>query len=423
MIALPQISAKTQPLTTNKEAELLVYCANTKIDPETAAKIKQLVIAEIDWNYLIKIAIWHRVQTLLYSSLKETCPDEVPQSILESLHTHCQKITLNNLLLAHKLVNILKLLTANNIRAIPFKGPVLATLAYGNLALRKFGDLDILVNKQDIPKTIELLQAQKYQTKKYLTEAQKELQEVFCEYSLLSEDGMILIDLHWEFTPTYFAFKPNFDVLWKRLQPISLAGSDILQLSLEDSILYLCVHGCKDLWQRLSWICDIAELIKSHPELQWTKLLEQAKREGCERMLLLGLFLAEDIQKISLPEEVQQKIHKNPIITTLATEVKEKLWIQSDEPLDVFERSFWSWRLAFHFRVMESFKHRALLCLFVLRFAMTPKDKDYVSLPLPKSLSSLYYLIRPIRLIIKFGLTPLKRGLDLCNSWLSDQKL
>jgi hypothetical protein len=135
--------------------------------------------------------------------------------------------------------------------------------------------------------------------------------------------------------------------------------------------------------------------------------------------LLLGLFLAADIQKINLPETVQQKIHKHPLIKTLATEVKARLWMQIDEPLDVFERSFWSWRLAFHFRVMESWKHKILLCLFVLRFAITPKDKDYVALPLPASLSGLYYIIRPIRLMLKFGLTPLKRGLDLCVSWLS----
>jgi len=422
MIASPQISAPAQLFSINKEIELLVYCANTKLDPEIVAKIKQLVTAEIDWNYLIKIAIWHRVQTLLYSSLKETCPNDVPQDVLAYLHSHCQKITLNNLFLTHKLVNILNLLADHDIRAIPFKGSVLAASAYGNLALRKFSDLDILVKKQDIPKTIELLQSQKYQTKGYLTEARQELQEVFCEYSLLSEDGRVFIDLHWEFTPTYFAFKPNFDTLWERLQPISLAGHDILQLSLEDSLLYLCVHGCKDLWQRLSWICDIAELIKSHPAIQWTELLEQAKKQGCERMLLLGLLLAEDIQKICLPEIVQQRIAQSHIIKVLATEVKTRLWMHIDEPLDVFERSFWSWRLAFHFRVMESWKHRILLCLFVLRFAIAPKDKDYVAVPLPNSLSGLYYVIRPIRLTMKFGLTPLKRGLDWCASWLSDRQ-
>ncbi|WP_427160378.1 nucleotidyltransferase domain-containing protein [Aliinostoc sp. HNIBRCY26] len=421
MITLPQIFAYTQPFSTTKEVELLVYCANTKIDPQTVVKIQQLVTTETDWHYLIKIATWHRVQTLLYTNLKEICPNQVPPNIWEDLHSHCQKITLNNLFLTHKLVNILQLLAKNHIHAIPFKGSVLAVSAYGNLALRKFSDLDILVQKKDIHRTIEILESQNYQSKAYLTEARQELQEVFCEYSLLSADGRVLIDLHWELTPTYFAFKPNFDALWNRLQPISLAGQNILQLSLEDSLLYLCVHGCKDLWQRLAWICDVAELIKLHPEIAWKKLLEQAQKQDCERMLLLGLFLAADIQKLQLPEIIQQRIAQNSIIHTLATEVKTRLWMHIDEPLDVFERSFWSWRLAFHFRVMESWRHKILLCLFVLRFAITPKDQDYVALPLPNYLAGLYYMIRPVRLIIKFGLTPLKRGLDLCASWLSDR--
>ncbi|AFY51131.1 hypothetical protein Nos7524_5414 [Nostoc sp. PCC 7524] len=422
MITLPQISATAPNLITNKEAELLICCAKTKISPETASKIERLLQEEIDWNYLFKIAVWHKVQPLLYMSLKNTCPDKVSPSILAYLQTNCQKITLNNLLLSHRLINILKLLAANNIRAISFKGPILASSAYGNLSLRRFGDLDILVQKQDIPKVIELLKSQKYQLEEYLTETRDELQEVFCEYTLVSDDGIVYIDLHWELTPTYFPYKPKFDQLWERLQPISLAGANVLQLSLEDSILYLCVHGCKDLWERLSWICDLAELITAHPEIQWSKLWEEAKKQNCERMLLLGLFLAQDIQGINLPEAVNQRIQASSIIPKLAAEVKQRLFSQIDAPLDVFERSFWSWRLAFHFRVIESLKYKVLLCLFVCQFALTPKDKDYVALPLPNWLSGLYYLIRPVRLVIKFGINPLQRGIEWCVATFSDRK-
>ncbi|WP_066375537.1 nucleotidyltransferase domain-containing protein [Anabaena sp. CA = ATCC 33047] len=422
MITLPQISAPTPNLNHDKEAELLICLAQTKISQETASKIEMLLQQEIDWNYLLKIAFWHKVQPLLYLNLKNTCPDQVPAKILKCLQTECQRITLNNLFLSHRLISILKFLESNGIRAIAFKGPILATSAYGNLSLRRFGDLDILVEKQDVPEVIELLKTQKYQPQEYLTAARNELQEVFGECSLVSDDGRVFIDLHWELTPTYFPYKPKFNQLWERLEPISLAGNTVRQLSLEDSLLYLCVHGCKDLWQSLSWICDIAELIKAYPQIQWSTLWEEAKKQNCERMLLLGLTLAQDIQGITLPDEVKQRINASAIIPKLAAEVKERLFQQIDAPLDVFERSFWSWRLTFHFRLIENIKYKILLCLFVVQFALTPKDNDYEALPLPNWLASLYFLIRPIRLVIKFGLTPLQRGLEWGVALFSDRK-
>jgi hypothetical protein len=35
--------------------------------------------------------------------------------------------------------------------AIFYKGPALAAMAYGNVALREFSDLDILMKKEDVP--------------------------------------------------------------------------------------------------------------------------------------------------------------------------------------------------------------------------------------------------------------------------------
>ncbi len=61
------------------------------------------------------------------------------------------------LLFAGRLVEILRLLEANNITAIPYKGPVLAASVYDNLVLRQAGDLDILVHSRDVSKAKALI--------------------------------------------------------------------------------------------------------------------------------------------------------------------------------------------------------------------------------------------------------------------------
>jgi len=55
---------------------------------------------------------------------------------------------LHNFFLTKELLELLTLFEAHCIPASPYKGPALAIMAYGNLALRQFSDLNILVHKR-----------------------------------------------------------------------------------------------------------------------------------------------------------------------------------------------------------------------------------------------------------------------------------
>src|SRR3712207_8653927 len=41
------------------------------------------------------------------------------------------------------------------------------------------------------------------------------------------------------------------------------------------SLLILCVHGTKHIWGRLSWICDVAELLRTQPDMDWEYVLDR----------------------------------------------------------------------------------------------------------------------------------------------------
>jgi len=56
---------------------------------------------------------------------------------------------------------------------IPYKGPTLALAVYGNLALREFTDLDILVQTQNVRQAAELLKDRGYQGQFQLGSAQE----------------------------------------------------------------------------------------------------------------------------------------------------------------------------------------------------------------------------------------------------------
>jgi hypothetical protein len=62
----------------------------------------------------------------------------------------------------------------------------------------------------------------------------------------------------------------------------TLAALAYGNLSLENLLLVRCAHGSKHLWERLGWICDVAELIRVRKEKSdWEKVnKEQATALG-----------------------------------------------------------------------------------------------------------------------------------------------
>ena len=158
------------------EIELLLSCARTSKDSESVSQITSLLQGDMDWAYLLRTARQHGMMPLLYWPLSTTCPEAVLQAILNQLRNQLHRNAHRDLVLTAELLKLLVLCEAQGIRAISYKGPTLAALAYGNL-------------------------------------------------------------------------------------------------SLENLLLVRCAHGSKHLWERLGWICDVAELIRVRKRSQIGKRL------------------------------------------------------------------------------------------------------------------------------------------------------
>ena len=102
-------------------------------------------------------ALYHGTIPLLFWNLSRLAPDDVPKTTLNQLKASSNAIACWNLSLTGELLKLLNLFRERGIRALPLKGPALAAAAYGNLSLRQFCDLDILVPKEDMLKAKEVL--------------------------------------------------------------------------------------------------------------------------------------------------------------------------------------------------------------------------------------------------------------------------
>jgi ATP-binding cassette subfamily C protein len=126
------------------------------------------------------------------------------------------------------------------------------------------------------------------------------------------------VELQWEIVPRYFSFSLNLEVLRERLQLVPLGGATVPTVSPEDLLLILCVHVSKHFWERLLWVCDVAEVVKAHRGMDWGRLMERAAALGSERMLLPGLSLAHNLLEADLPKKVLGRVRAHPGVGTRA---------------------------------------------------------------------------------------------------------
>jgi len=377
------------------EVEALICAGQVGCESEKAARLWRLLQGEFDWDYLLSLARPHGMLPLLYRSVQTTCADAVTGDILDQLREHFQRTTQRNLFLTGELLKILGLFTAHQVSAIPFKGPTLAALAYGDVGLREFSDLDILIRKQDVSRAKELLVSCGYQPQVTLTAAQ-EAAFLRSENALLfsRDDIQSIVELHWELTPRYLSSRLDQNHLWERLELTSPAGQGIFTLAPEHLLHFLCVHGAKHGWDCLGWICDVARLVNAHRGLDWGLVLAQARKQGDERMLLVGLSLAGDLLGAAVPATVSEAIEADSVAKALARMIYQRYLYSPDRPQGIVELGL------FHLKAKERLRDKVRYCLHAL---ITPSVADWEFLPLPGALSFLYFLLRPIRLLRKMG--------------------
>jgi hypothetical protein len=311
----------------NAEEELLLCCARTRVDTVTADRIRFLLRQEIDWPYLSGMARQHGVLPLLLESLHATCPEAIPQAVLAQLREHFHANIVHNHYLTSELLKLLDLFETHHIPAMPLKGPALAASAYGDVSLREFTDLDLLVRKQDALAAEDLLVSQGYEPEQQLTRTQRTASlQVRSTREFVRNDGKVRVELHWGLLEWPFVPPLALDGLWRRMGQISVLGTKVWSLSPEELLLFLCVHGAKHLWSSLGWICDVAELARLHRRLDWERTMAQASSVGSERRLLLGLCLARDLLGASLPERVQQWAEADARVQALTNRVRKRLF-------------------------------------------------------------------------------------------------
>jgi hypothetical protein len=376
------------------EKRLLVCCARTKADAPVAQEIRELCAAPLDWEFVVNEAAVNSILPLVARQISAVAPNIAPPAPIERLTKAARANALRSLTLTAELIKIMDLLRAAGIQAMPYKGPVLAVQAYGDVALREFEDLDIILRQRDMAKVNEIAKSLGYRPQHaWVFDSGKRSSVVPGEYDYRDQARGIVVEFHTELTLRHFPVRPDLDEMSQRLVPVLLSGHEIQTFAPEDMLPLLCIHGSKDLWERISWIADISEFVRSHPQLDWSAVFHSADTLRADRMLRVGLALATKLLSAAILDEVSAHVRSDSVAEAVASEIVRRHLARETRERGAGER----------------FKFRRRMVAgaiagwrYSLRLATLPADEDSAAMRLPRPLAPLYALMRPFRLLRQY---------------------
>lgn len=369
---------------------LLTCLARTTLNSDYNARAADLLRGELQWDKFLTLCWRHGLMPLVFSHLLTTFAEFAPPTRRRKIREDFQHNAARNVILAAELCSVLEDFEERAIEALAYKGPAMAIQVYGDLSLRSFVDLDLLIRSHDAALAGSVLTARGYHPHLDLTPAQElMLFRSECDRVYLREGRNIVLELHWAVAPPFFGVKVDIEQVMADCAQIEMCGRKIKVPSAEMLLLLLCVNGTKDLWTVLEPVCSLNELVRRTPQLNWARVITLGREAGVLRMLHLGLSLARDIFDLHLPEQITASIAADQRVTQLASEARRRL-TESEMPLPgLIEKT------SFRVRSREHTRDKLRYC--ALR-ALTPTYRD-CSTELPASLSFLYYGFRPLRLL------------------------
>lgn len=377
----------TAQVTRELEGALLLGLVRAWVNGTDDGSIDELLGRGPDWKRLAADARRHGVVPLI---LRVLSPREgsVPVEFLEDLRRRVAEDGRRSLWLAGELARIARALDARGLPSLALKGPILAARIYGDLGLRPFRDLDILVRQPDLARAAEVLVELGYLAGLPGRVGAGPFWGAAGQMAFHRAPDGAIVELHWRPVQRYFARRIDAGELWHHSRLTTLADVPVRSPSDEDLFVLLCVHGAKHRWSRLGWGCDLALLIRGSPDLDWERIIERARRWRVERMLLLGIRICEELFGVRAPE-LASPAQQDPALRHLASMIVKELLTGVEPPSASFR--FWT----YHLRLQAGWGPQLL---YLIDRATSPSARDLELFKLTRRWLWLYYSVRPLRL-------------------------
>ncbi|HEU0299342.1 MAG TPA: nucleotidyltransferase family protein [Longimicrobium sp.] len=304
------------------EQRIVVQCARALAGSDAEPAVASVLDA--DPGLLIPLAWTHGM--LPYLSRRVAAADEAAaHPSFGPLRAAFLENGVRALHLAGELANVAGILQAAGVVPLAFKGPALAIQAYGDASLRDYGDLDLVVRREELDAAGAALVQAGFQDLSTSAGRAALLRE---GHHLKYRREGVLVEVHWRFAKALFGFTEEVAGLWDRAEALDIRGRRVQALSVPDHLLALAIHSSRAMWSSLdATVCCVRLAGRMAPEA-WHGVAERAREWRCEEALRVSLLLGEHMLGAPYPRELAGRLPPTPGARRLAVRVAAELFLK-----------------------------------------------------------------------------------------------
>jgi hypothetical protein len=332
----------------------------------------------------------HGVLMLLHRALPSI---DAPPALQAALRPLVRERTERALLLVRQLRTLVALLEAEGIAVLPVKGPLLAVLAYRDVAMRgASGDLDLVVRPSELARAVATLRNAGYRRVEPASQ-EHDPERWSREAHLFPPSASIgtLVEIHTDLSGL------PLEAVMERAQRQPLLGHNFRVLAPEDLLLYPTLHAAQHIWSRLIWTADIAALLRQPATIDWTTLLARATAIQARHRLAVTLRLAIDLFHAEVPGSVQAALFHDPRVPRTARLAHRRMRQVSAGVKIPRGFSGLLLRARGELAGCETPARRMTWLLSTI----APNAVDRAAFPLPRGLGWLRWILHPVRLLLR----------------------
>jgi hypothetical protein len=372
------------------EFDLVLECLRRSLHA-TPPSPSQPVPENIDWPALQALAKRHAVIPLVFPYLAPLAPPHAIEPLATAFHSSWAYAQT----LATELEYVLAAFDQAGIESMPFKGPVLAEMLFGDVAARASLDIDVLVQPRDNAAAQAALAASGFIADLLPRPASRPAHD-----PAFYRDN-VRLELHSTFGRPELCPIDSKEV-WSRSLPAVFRGHAIRVMTQEDCILYLSYHLLVHNCERLQWIADLARALAILAETDsGDRLIHSAKDRDLDELLLFAAALAAETLRTPLPAAISAALRKQPKVIVKAQTFLEEGLRNQGGTMSPRERSA---HAAWSFYSPERSPWRRWIRRF-RELAPCPRDRawaEYKNIPAPL-ITPLLPLLRLVRILRAYG--------------------
>ena len=216
----------------------------------------------LNWQFIGEVAQKHRVLPFLAVMLKkDNVLDGLPEKIQTQMMLCLQQMQWQNRVKMLEFNRIQKIFQSQHVPIIPLKGVALTNLVYDQHPFRAMGDIDVLIERDNLEKVGNLMEEHSFQWAEMINRWHTSLfRELVGRGSLLN--GEVALDLQWnsQFIISGRFCSLDWNRVWVRRIPFDELGNNVFLLHPDDQISYLSMQILNDIEVNTPYLIQLLDL-------------------------------------------------------------------------------------------------------------------------------------------------------------------